>query len=307
MLAWGPMVSARAGTTIRDALDSAAIALKAAGCPTPRLDAEVLLAHVLGVERMRLLLDRERVLDPDQARAFADAARRRREREPVAYITGRRGFRRLELHVDARVLIPRPETEHLVEAVLDLPSGSRVVDVGTGSGAVALALADERPDLSIVATDVSPDALAVARGNAVRLGLAVEFVLADLLEGVAGPFDAVVSNPPYVRVGARVDAEVARHEPALAVYGGADGGEVIERLVARAAAHGVPRIALEVGEGQAALVRGLLRAAGYAETATHPDLAGIPRVVVGYSPGGSHPRGVARPGAHNSRVEEGPT
>src|SRR3954463_1857207 len=152
-------------TTVRDALDSAVIALTAAGCDTPRLDAEVLLAHVLGADRAALFLDPERGLSPQQAGAFPEAARQRRERRPVAYITGTKGFRALELAVDERVLIPRPETEHVVEGGLGLPAGTRVVDVGTGSGAIALALKDERPDLRVVATDSSAAALEVARAN----------------------------------------------------------------------------------------------------------------------------------------------
>ena len=133
-----------------------------------------------------------------------DASRRRREREPVAYIVGWKGFRRLDLQVDRRVLIPRPETEHVVEAALSLPAGARVVDVGTGSGAIALALKDERPDLEVFATDVSNDALDVARANAPRLGLDVTFVFGNLTAGLE--VDAVVSNPPYVEQRRRADA-----------------------------------------------------------------------------------------------------
>jgi release factor glutamine methyltransferase len=187
----------RARNTVRDALDSAVIALRAAGCDTPRLDAEVLLADVLGVDRAALIADPGRELEPAETRRFQEAARRRREREPVAYITGRRGFRMLELAVDPRVLVPRPETEHVVEAALELPPGARVVDVGTGSGAIALALKSERPDLSVLATDSDPAALEVARANARRLGLDVTFVAGDLLAGVDG-VDAVLANPPYV-------------------------------------------------------------------------------------------------------------
>jgi release factor glutamine methyltransferase len=267
---------------VRDALDSAVVALEAAGVDTPRLDAEVLLAHVLGVDRARLVIDRERAVEGPAVRAFQDAVRRRSVgREPVAYITGVRGFRRLDLHVDARVLIPRPETETLVEAALALPHGARVVDVGTGSGAVALALKDERPDLDLVATDTSPDALAVARANAARLGLDVALVQGDLLDGVAGAIDAVVSNPPYVEDGAPLMPEIARHEPAVALYAGADGLTVIRRLVAQVAASDARFIALEVGMGQAPDVAAVLRDAGFPDTATHMDLAGIERVVVG--------------------------
>ena len=175
-----------AQTSVRDALDSAVIALTAAGCDTPRLDAELLLAAAMGTDRAAIVADPARGLEPDAARRFMGFAARRREREPVAYILGSKGFRSIELAVDPRVLIPRPETEHLVEAVLDLPAGARVCDVGTGSGAIALALASERPDLHVVATDASADALDVARANAERLGLEVELHHGDLLADVGG-------------------------------------------------------------------------------------------------------------------------
>jgi release factor glutamine methyltransferase len=266
-----------ASTTVREALESALIALTAAGVDTPRLDAEVLLAHVLGADRAALITDPGRELTPAQARAFMDAARRRREREPVAYITGRRGFRRLELAVDRRVLIPRPETEHVVEAALGLARGTRVVDVGTGSGAIALALKSERPDLEVFATDVSAEALAVARGNAERLGLDVTFVHGDLLAGVEA--QAVVANPPYVGDGEAVTPEVARYEPPQAVFAAGDGLSVVRRLVAAAA--DARFLAVEIGAGQADAVEGLLRARGFAPVERLRDLAGIERVVVG--------------------------
>jgi len=267
-------------TSVRDALDSAVIAIAAAGSDTPRLDAELLLAAAMGVDRAVLIADPGRGIEPAAARAFGDAARRRVQREPVAYILGAKGFRRLELAVDARVLVPRPETEHLVEAALGLPHGARVADVGTGSGAVALALADERPDLHVVGTDSSPGALAVARANAARLGLAVELLEGDLLEPVDGPLDAVVSNPPYVAAGERLPAEVG-HEPVEALLGGADGLDVYRRLVPATAASGAAFAAFEVGEGQAGAVEALLRAAGFGALERVRDLAGIERVVVG--------------------------
>jgi release factor glutamine methyltransferase len=270
-----------ARTSVRDALDSALIAFTAAGVDTPRLDAEVLLAAAMGVDRAVLIADPGRGVEPDAARAFQDAARRRVQREPVAYILGRKGFRRLELEVDPRVLIPRPETEHVVEAALALPRGARVVDVGTGSGAIALALADERPDLRVVATEASAGALAVARANGARLGLEVEWREGDLLEPVAGPVDAVVSNPPYVCAREALAPEIARYEPAAALYAGADGLEVLRRLAPAAAAAGAAFAAFEVGAGQAADVEALLRAAGFEDLERVSDLAGIERVVVG--------------------------
>jgi release factor glutamine methyltransferase len=271
-----------AGTPVREALDSAVIALGAAGVDTPRLDAEVLLAHALGIDRLELLVDGRLTVQGQAVRAFQNAVRRRSVgREPVAYITGVKGFRHLDLHVDPRVLIPRPETETLVEAALGLAPSARVVDVGTGSGAVALALKDERPDLAVTATDASEDALAVARTNAARLGLDVRFVHADLLEGV-GELDAVVSNPPYVEVGAELAPEIARHEPAQALYAGLDGLEVVRRLVAQAGERGAAFLAVEVGAGQALAVEELARAAGFDRTERRADLAGIERVVTAW-------------------------
>jgi release factor glutamine methyltransferase len=268
-----------ARTSVRDALDSAVIALGAAGCETPRLDAEVLLADVLGADRAALIAHPGRELEPGEARAFQDAARRRSRREPVAYIVGRRGFRRLDLEVDGRALIPRPETEHLVEAALSLPQGASVVDVGTGSGAIALALKDERPDLLLTGTDASVDALALARANGARLGIDVQWREGDLLAGVEAA-DAVVSNPPYIAVGERVPAELG-FEPVGALLAGETGYEVYERLAPAAAATGAGFAAFEVGMGQAAGVAELLRGAGFGEIEVVPDLAGIDRVVVG--------------------------
>jgi release factor glutamine methyltransferase len=261
-----------ARTTVRDALDSALIALTAAGCDTPRLDAEVLLAAAMGVDRGVLIADPDRGVEPEP---FREYVRRRAQREPVAYILGRKGFRRLELAVDPRVLIPRPETEHVVEAALSLPAGARVVDVGTGSGAIALALADERPDLRVVGTESSPGALDVARANAARLGLPVELLEGDLLEPVEGAIDAVVCNPPYVRTGERLAPELD-YEPAEALYAGPTGLEAYRRLAPALA--DVPFVALEVGEGQAGDVAALLVSH---EIELVRDLAGIDRVVVG--------------------------
>jgi release factor glutamine methyltransferase len=263
--------------TVREALDSATIPLAGAGVDTPRLDAELLLAAVLGVERAALHAHPERALAPGEGRAFGELVRRRREREPVAYILGRKGFRHLELAVDARVLIPRPETELLVEVAVELvPKGARVVDVGTGSGAVALALAHERPDLRVTGSDVSPGALAVAGANAERLGLEVAFLTADLVPD--GEWDAVLSNPPYVRDDERLAPEIERYEPPGALRAGPEGLDVLRRVAAARA----PLLALEVGAGQAAAVAGAMRAEGFARSEPRRDLAGIERVVVGW-------------------------
>ena len=270
------------GVPVGEALASAQIALEGAGVDTPRLDAEVLLAHALGIDRTRLFLERDTPVEGAAIRAFQAAVRRRTvERVPVAYLTGTKGFRHLELQVDERVLIPRPDTEALVEwAVRGLPQGARVVDVGTGSGAIALALKDERPDLEVLATDLSPGALAVAHGNATRLGLDVTFVEGDLLAGVAA--DAVLSNPPYVETGAPLQPEIAVHEPKLAFEAGGEGLDVYRRLVPAILAGPARFAALEVGAGQADAVRALFDA-GW-ETDVGRDLAGVERVVSAWRP-----------------------
>jgi release factor glutamine methyltransferase len=273
------------GTPVAEALQGAATALTAAGCDTPRLDAELLLAHALGISRERLLTDRELRIEGPAVRAVqAAVGRRALDREPLAYITGRRGFRRLELAVDGRALIPRPETELLVETGEELDRGLSVLDLGTGSGAVALALKDERPDLTLTGSDASAEALALARANGERLGLDVRWVLADLTSGLDDEFDAVLSNPPYVAEGERrsLAPEILRHEPPAALFAGADGLAVLRPLIAQVAGLARARLlALEVGAGQAPTVLELLRAAGFADTETRRDLAGIERVVIG--------------------------
>jgi release factor glutamine methyltransferase len=273
------------GTSVHDALDGAVTAIAAAGCETPRLDAELLLSDALGVSRERLFIDSDLTVAGPAVRVFQDHVRRRSvSREPVAYILGRRHFRRLELTVDSRALIPRPETELLVEVARALPGGSRVLDVGTGSGAVALALKDERPDLRVAGSDLSGGALELARSNSERLELDVRLISADLLEGIPDEFDAVLSNPPYVPDGDRpkLAPEILRHEPASALFAGVDGLDAIRSLTHQAAARDSVRLlALEVGSGQAPVVGGLMREAGFPGVRAERDLAGIERVVVG--------------------------
>ena len=269
---------ARGGPPVRDAVEAAVTALTAAGCSTPRLDAEVLIADALGADRAVLHSSPDRAVTGPQARVIGERVRRRVAREPVAYIVGRRGFRRIDLHVDSRVLIPRPETELLVEVALELPSGSRVHDVGTGSGAVALALLDERPDLVVSASDASSAALEVARANAARLGLTLDLrVGPGLPQGKA--LDLVLANLPYVREDEwdGLAPEIRRYEPREALVAGADGLDAIRALV-RDAPSGT-RLALEHAPGQAAEVHAVLR-----EAETFPDLAGRERVTVGFAP-----------------------
>lgn len=271
-------------TSVLEALEAATAALDEAGVDNARFDAELLLAEAMGGGRESLYADSEEQLDASAARRFASMVRRRLRREPVAYILGRAGFRRLTLAVDRQVLIPRPETELLVEQARN---GDRVLDVGTGSGAVALAVADELQGVDVTATDRSVGALEVARLNAARLGLAVTFVEADLLTD--GVFDLVVSNPPYVRKGEWPDLqpEITRYEPREALVAGRDGLEVITRLIAGAPAVMAEgsRIAIEVGAGQAPEVVRLIQQRGFIDAHAERDLAGIERVVCAEWPG----------------------
>jgi release factor glutamine methyltransferase len=269
-------------TSIRVLLAGATGRLAHAGCDTPRLDAELLLAHALGVKRERLVVGAGLVVDGPASETFEGLVTRREAREPVAYILGRKEFRRISLLVDPRVLIPRPETELLVEVGLGLPAGSRVVDVGTGSGAVALALAEERPDLDVWATDVSGDALAVAAENARRLQLTVRLLRSDLLGGVDGRFDAVLANLPYVADVASLPPELALYEPRAALLAGPDGLDLVRRLVGML--ERVPTVALEVGFDQAEAVAAMLARTGYRSIERLRDLAGHERVVVGRRP-----------------------
>jgi release factor glutamine methyltransferase len=277
--------AAVAAGSVGDALGAAADALAAAGVDTPRLDAELLLTAATGTDRARLWADPEAGVDATAARRFGAMVRRRVNREPVAYILGRRGFRRIEVAVDRRVLIPRPETELLVEVALELRP-RKVLDVGTGSGAVALALADELPATDVVATDTSAEALAIARANAERLGLAERVRLEAGTIPSVERFDLLVANLPYVAAGDWGDLapEITRHEPRESLVAGPTGLEAIDSLLDRVRAAGGPAmfdaLALEVGAGQAPAVAELARRAGYGWVQARRDLAGIERVII---------------------------
>jgi len=277
---------AATGASAAEALSAAADSFAAAGIETPRLDAEVLLGELAGVDRAALIADRGLTLEPAVSRAFAEAVRRRLRREPVAYILGSKGFRYIDLAVDQRVLIPRPETEMLVELALELQPGS-VLEIGTGSGAIALAVADELPEARVTATDVSDGAIEVAVANAGRLGVRdrVEFVLGSLPPGPAS-FDLILANLPYVPDADGLPPEVGEWEPAGALFGGPDGTDVIAEVLEGLNESGIeaPAVGLEIGQGQGEAVAELLRRAGWPDTEVRLDLAGIDRVVVGRKP-----------------------
>lgn len=254
--------------------------------PTPRLDAEVLLRHVAGCSAADLVAYPERVLTEDETRQFEKFIARRRAGEPIAYLTGEREFWSMPLQVTSAVLIPRPETELLVErALAHIPADARwtIMDAGTGSGAVALAIARERPPCRVIATDRSPEALAVACANARQLGIAnVEFREGEWLEplGKLAP-EMVLSNPPYVRADdPHLNEDDLRFEPKGALVGGSDGLDAIRILARQAHAHLMPGgwLLLEHGHDQAADVAAILTEAGFCEIACHRDLAGHERV-----------------------------
>jgi release factor glutamine methyltransferase len=279
------------GNAVRDALEAAVDALAAAGCETARLDAELLLSQATGWDRARLAAEPEARLPVGASREFGEMVRRRVRREPIAYILGRKGFRRIELLVNRRVLIPRPETETLVELAVELEP-SHVLDVGTGSGAIALAVADELEEARVTAIDTSFDAVRVAQANTERLGLGerVDVVLRgpSALKGVEPdglPFDLLVANLPYVSEDEWDDLapEIREYEPREALVAGETGLEAIEALAEELLGL-APRprvVALEIGASQAEAASKLIRAAGYADVEIRPDLGGHDRVVIG--------------------------
>ena len=267
------------------------------GTDSPRLDAELLLGRTLGLDRVQLIVQHGRPLESVELAAFKQLFLRRRAREPMAYILGKREFYGFEVQVDRRVLVPRPDTEVLVDVALARTSErdmyGRALDLCTGSGCVALALGLRRKTWKITGSDLSEDALAVARTNAIRLGVArnVHFVHGDLFQALpAGPcFELIVSNPPYIASAeiAELMPEVRDFEPRLALDGGMDGIRVLRRLVAEAPLHLSPGgvLACELGAGQSDDVVALFEAAGFSDVRRSVDLGGHERVVSGQLPG----------------------
>lgn len=282
--------------TLGAAIRRASEELQSAGVQNPGGDARRLIAHALRVALAWLTAHEDEPVTPEGWSACCAAVARRAAREPLQHVTGRQGFWTLDLAVDSRVLVPRPETEHLVEAALEALRGigaPRIADVGTGSGCVALALVAEIPLARLVATDVSEAALEVARENAAETGLGerVELAVGDLTAPLRGraPFHAVVANLPYVaeHEWAELQPEVRDHEPRRALLGGADGLDLVLRLVDEAPGVLATRgwLGLEVGQGQARRVVEALRAGGWADVRVRPDFAGIERVVEARRPG----------------------
>ena len=261
---------------------------EAAAAGIERLDAQLLLLHALArpaTDRAWLLAHDDEEMRPQAVQAFQSCCERRAAGEPLAYIVGSKEFFGLELHVDARVLVPRPDTETVVEWSLEVIADStkpRVVDLGTGSGAIALAIAHRRHDAQVEGVDASADALAVASENARRLSLPVRFMQGHWLAGCRGPYDLIVSNPPYVAEGDE-HLPALRHEPMQALVAGADGLDDIRSIVVQAPRCLAPNgwLLLEHGWDQAAAVRELLLAAGFAAVISRRDLAGIERCTGG--------------------------
>ncbi len=279
--------------TIGAVVKWAADDFRARGIESPRLDAEVLLAHCLATSRTQLFIDMQKPLAAPELARFREMVRRRRNREPVAYLRGEREFFGRNFRVDARVLVPRPDTEALVEVALartaHISLSMRALDLCTGSGCVAITLGRERPTARVIATDTSADALAVARENALRLGAYnVAFGQADLFEGIEGEFDVITANPPYIPSAeiATLAPDVALHEPRLALDGGTDGLVLVRRILEGAARRLAPggTLAMEIGAGQADEVAQLFGQHGFVDVARARDYARIERVVHGIAP-----------------------
>lgn len=280
--------------TFRQQLDAATTTLEAAGVPSARVDAEWLLAGLLGLGRAGIRMDLACAVPAAVAARYAEAVRRRARREPLQRILGWEEFRGLRLRLTEAVLVPRPETEMLVEwalALLPPPGGRRLlaIDLGTGSGCIACALAAERADIDVLAVDVCPDAALVARDNARALDLStrIRVVAADVLHGIRDlRADLIVSNPPYLPTALvpELPPEVRTHEPTMALDGGADGLALIRRIaaLARGALRASGVLVVETAGGaQAEAAAALLRAANFTQVTVRADLAGVDRFVAG--------------------------
>jgi len=288
----------KAGASVSEALDQLAQAFRSVAIEEPDADARVLAGHALHLDRARLIAQSDRILDAREINVISGLAARRLKREPVSRILGQKEFWSLSLAVTPDVLVPRPETETVVEGALDFVVRSglrmekiRVLDIGTGSGALLLALLNELPAATGTGTDTSLVALQVARANAARFGLAgrCNFVVCDVASGVQGPFDLVVSNPPYIARGeiASLAPEVREYDPMVALDGGDDGLAVYRAIAAQArqflAAGG--RLFVEIGAGQEPSVRALFIDSGLTVGVARKDLTGIPRVLgAGFAP-----------------------
>ncbi len=279
------------GRVVRWAADD----FRSKGIESPRLEAELLLAHVLGVDRMRILLDQDRPLTPEELARYREVIKRRRAREPVAYIRGEREFYGRVFRVDARVLIPRPDTEILVETALrrtqHLSMSGRMLDLCTGSGCVATTFALERPTWQVTGTDLSEGAIEVARDNAHRLGAIwnVRWLVGDLFEPVGDErFDLITANPPYIPLGEaeELSPDIRDYEPHISLFGGADGFAITSRIIDEAPRHLRRRgiLALEIGAGQADEVVALFEKAGFVEVERTRDYGNHERVVSGIAP-----------------------
>lgn len=283
--------------------------LRQAGIDSPEADARLLIGHALGLDRTALMTNSERRLRADEIAAIDALAARRLKREPVSRIVGAREFWSLPLRVSKDVLVPRPDTETVVEAALDFVVHSglrlerlRILDIGTGSGALLLALLSELTNATGIATDISAAAIDVARGNAERLGLSARcgFAVCDIAAGVNGPFDLIVSNPPYIAHGeiAALESEVRDYDPALALDGGLDGLDAYRAIAAEAKRLLAPggRLIVELGAGQEQGVRALFTKSGMIVDEARPDLAGIPRALsASFAPEFSHEANAGRP------------
>lgn len=279
--------------TIGDIVKWATDDFRTRGIENPGLDAQLIVAFTLKVTRTQIIVDAQRPLSPDELGRLRALVKRRRSREPMAYLLGEREFYGRAFRVDPRVLIPRPDTETLVEVALTRTRAqsmyARVLDLCTGSGCVAVTLAKERPTTRVTGTDKSPDAVAVARDNAARLGATnVWFAVSDLFEHVTGPYEIITANPPYIATDEipRLQPEIDKHEPKLALDGGPDGLLLVRKIAAQAGRRLVPGgvLALEIGAGQAQDTAGILRASGFGDIEIARDYGRIERVVSGLSP-----------------------